>query len=721
MAVIQKLRNSGMVVIVVVAALVLFVIGDLLNSRYGSNNNSGDEGVIAEIGGKKFKEKEDMDPLVDKIYRQKLAGDPKMAKKMQTDEKFRLKTVKEIYKSAWDELIKNNVLMAEIEKSGITLSDADINEMLVGKHPSETMRQIPDFQTDGSFDAKKVEMIFKQGKANSELKANLLSLVESVTNYEKIERYATYISYANVKTKAEKEFEYIVANQGVTGSLINFVHNTVPEKDIKATDEDLQDYLNRHKEKYKFTQEARNIKYVVWDVVPTSGDTMEAYSQAMRTADGMRKQTEPDTFGALGFYNMTELPEDAPEPLKSMVWPAPINAVVGPMYSEGNFYIWQKVAEAKDTVPTVRASHILIPSSGSLPDGTVIVDSIMAESKAKEVYAQIMGGADIAALAPKFSTDQGSAEKGGDLGWAAASNYVPEFAAFCKTATKGQVGIVKTQFGFHIIKMMEEPQSKKIKYTQSVIELGASPKTVSLIDEKSRAFRNKVTADEGSFDKAVEKMALVPRVMKDVKTDNLTIPGIDVSADVKTVMYWLFDDKREKGEVSDVFSFANRHVVLMLENAKHIGYAKLDDVRSEIEPMVREELKGKKIAEKLMSFVDKAKTPAELARLAGATLIPIESLKMSQNFIPQIAAELKILGAMYGVEVKKFSTPVIGKSNTCMIWIDKRDDIKVPKSAGEAPDAFEMYNRPNYVMNTLQEVLTKKAHVQDYRYKYEWF
>ena len=100
MAVIQKLRNSGMVVIVVVAALVLFVIGDLLNSRYGSNNNSGEEGVIAEIGGKKFKEKEDLDPLVDKIYRQKLASDPKMAKKMQTDDKFRLKTVKEIYKSA---------------------------------------------------------------------------------------------------------------------------------------------------------------------------------------------------------------------------------------------------------------------------------------------------------------------------------------------------------------------------------------------------------------------------------------------------------------------------------------------------------------------------------------------------------------------------------------------------------------------------------------------
>ena len=122
-----------MVVTVVVAALILFVIGDLLNSRYGSNNNSAEEGVIAEIGGKKFKEKDDLGPLADKIYRQKLSSDPKMAKKMQTDEKYRQKMAKEIYKSAWDELVKNNVLMSEIEKSGITLSDADINEMLVGK------------------------------------------------------------------------------------------------------------------------------------------------------------------------------------------------------------------------------------------------------------------------------------------------------------------------------------------------------------------------------------------------------------------------------------------------------------------------------------------------------------------------------------------------------------------------------------------------------------
>jgi peptidyl-prolyl cis-trans isomerase D len=711
-----------MVVIVVVAALILFVIGDLLNSRYGSNSNSNaEEGVFAEIGGKSYKDKDDLEPLVNKLYQQKLANDPSLGSKLEADIKFRQKTLKELYQSAYDQLIREEVLMKEIEKSGITLSDADINELLVGKYPSESMMQIPDFQTDGKFDGKKVEMIFKQGKSNAQLKANLLSLVESVTNYEKIERYATYVSKASVKTKAEKEYEYVVANQGVVGSIVNIAHNSIPDKDVKLTDEDLEDYLNRNKEKYKFTTEARNVKYVVWDVIPTQQDTMEAYSAAMRTAEGMRTQSEPDTIGAKGYYNITNLPESAPEEVKNLVWNSPLNSVVGPIYREGNFYIWQKVGEAKDTVPMVHASHILIPTSGSLPDGTTIVDSLMAEAKAREVLAKISAGTDMAELAPKLSTDQGSAAKGGDLGWAAASGYVKEFAEFCKVATKGQVGLVKTQFGYHIIKIMDEPQSKKIKYTENMIELAASPKTVSVVDEKSRAFRNKVTSEAGSFDKAVEGMALVPRVMKDIKTDMQGIPGISAPENVKTIMYWLFDKERSKGDVSDVFQFAGAHVVFNVEAVKHVGYARVEDVRSEIEPLVREELKGKLIAEKLTKAAEKAKSPRELASMTGAMLIPLESLKMGQNFLPQIAAEMRILGSAFGVEAKKFSNPVIGKNNTAMIWIDKRDDIKVPKSAGDAPDPFEFYNRPQYIMNTLQEVLTKKAQVQDYRYKFEWF
>ncbi len=720
MAVIQKLRNSGLVVIVVVAALIIFVIGDILSPKNGSGNNSGDEDVIANFLDKNYKEK-DLEPIVDKLYKQKLASDSKLDAKMRQDEKFRIATVKEIYQSAWEQLVKQEILMKEIAKSGITLSDADVNELLFGKNPSESMMQIPDFQTNNAYDLEKVKMIFKQGKTNSILKNQLLGLVESVKSYEHLYRYATYIAKATIKTKSEKEYEYIVSNQSVNGSIVYLAHSSIPDKDVKPTDADLKEYLDKHKEKYKYTTEMRTLKYVLWDVIPTAEDSADCKEQAIRLAEGLRAQSSPDTMGALGFFNKSTLPEDAPSAVSNLLWFAGINQVVGPVYENGKYHVFQKVEESKDSVPVVKVSHILIPLSGPLPDGTIVVDSVMAEQIARDLQIKVMSGAEISLFASKMSGDQGSASKGGDLGWGSANNYVPQFAAFCSSAQKGQVGLVKTQFGFHVIKMMEEPEFKKIKYTQTSLDISASAKTVGVVDKKSRTFKNSIKPQVGSFEKVIEKMAMIPRIMKDLKTDVKMIAGIDDAADVKTIMYWLFGQKRLKGEISDVFAFATKHVIIQLDEIKHVGYATIDDSRGIIEPLVREELKGKKIGDKLQKFSKSVKSPRELATKSGALLIPIEGLKMSQNFIPQLAAEMSILGSLFGVQSKKFSLPIVGTGYTGVVWITKREAVIVPKSVANSPDMMEAYSGAQYIMQPLQEAINKKASIQDYRYKFEWF
>ncbi len=77
------------------------------------------------------------------------------------------------------------------------------------------------------------------------------------------------------------------------------------------------------------------------------------------------------------------------------------------------------------------------------------------EDEAKALIAQIKGGAKFEDLAKKNSKDPGSAENGGDLDWANPGNYVPEFSAAMTKLQKGQVTDtpVKSQFGFHIIKL----------------------------------------------------------------------------------------------------------------------------------------------------------------------------------------------------------------------------------------------------------------------------
>jgi peptidyl-prolyl cis-trans isomerase C len=82
----------------------------------------------------------------------------------------------------------------------------------------------------------------------------------------------------------------------------------------------------------------------------------------------------------------------------------------------------------------------------------ILVDN---EDEAKKLIAQLKSGAKFDELAKKNSKDTGSAENGGDLDWAKPNTYVPEFAAALQKLKPGEMTDtpVKTQFGYHIIKL----------------------------------------------------------------------------------------------------------------------------------------------------------------------------------------------------------------------------------------------------------------------------
>ena len=93
----------------------------------------------------------------------------------------------------------------------------------------------------------------------------------------------------------------------------------------------------------------------------------------------------------------------------------------------------------------IKARHILVPT----------------EQEAKDIAAKLKSGVDFAKLAQEFSKDPGSGKEGGDLGWFTTDRMVPEFGEAASKMKPGQVSDpVKTQFGWHIIKV-EEMREKK--------------------------------------------------------------------------------------------------------------------------------------------------------------------------------------------------------------------------------------------------------------------
>jgi foldase protein PrsA len=132
-------------------------------------------------------------------------------------------------------------------------------------------------------------------------------------------------------------------------------------------------------------------------------------------------------------------------------------------------------AQHKDQYSTpaqVHAEHILLATK----------DKALAQS----LFAQVKAGADFAALAKKNSIDPGSKTKGGDLGWAAATSYVKEFAAAVQKMKIGSVQLVKTQFGWHIIKLLGRHGVTQ----QTFAEASAQIRQTLEQTAKSTSFRN---------------------------------------------------------------------------------------------------------------------------------------------------------------------------------------------------------------------------------------
>jgi peptidyl-prolyl cis-trans isomerase C len=99
-----------------------------------------------------------------------------------------------------------------------------------------------------------------------------------------------------------------------------------------------------------------------------------------------------------------------------------------------------------------RARHILVPT----------------EAEAKAIVASLKKGGKFDEIAKKQSKDPGSGANGGDLDWATADNYVPEFSSAMIKLTKGQITEtpVKTQFGFHVIRLDDMREAKLPPFEQ---------------------------------------------------------------------------------------------------------------------------------------------------------------------------------------------------------------------------------------------------------------
>ncbi|MEZ4911334.1 MAG: peptidylprolyl isomerase [Saprospiraceae bacterium] len=145
----------------------------------------------------------------------------------------------------------------------------------------------------------------------------------------------------------------------------------------------------------------------------------------------------------------------------------------------------------------------------------VVAPQVNAEERSKalnkitDLRDQIISGkATFEDLAKKYSQDPGSAIRGGDLGFAKRGTYVPEFEAAIYTLEKNEISdVIETEFGFHIIEMLER-RGNAIKARHILIKPEITESDKIKAREKLDSIRIQVKNDSISFERAVKQFSL---------------------------------------------------------------------------------------------------------------------------------------------------------------------------------------------------------------------
>ena len=300
----------------------------------------------------------------------------------------------------------------------------------------------------------------------------------------------------------------------------------------------------------------------------------------------------------------------------------------------------------------VHAQHILFMTVGKTD---AEVDEI--RKKAEDVLKQAKKGAKFDELAKKYSEDPGSKDKGGDLGWLIQGQTVPEFEKAAFSLEPGAISdLVKTQYGFHIIKVLE----KETAHTKSFDEVKDSirgPLLNNMAEDQENKIADQISAAVRKSNKTPLAVLARDFHLEVAETRPITVTDalleLGNSSEVKEAIFRL-----REGEVSQPISTDRGYVVLSLKQILPAHQGTLEEVRDKIIASLKQEKAvglARNKAEELSKRVKAGEKFETAAKALG--LDPKTSDDFSRaGSIPGVASG-KQLGAAFGMKAGEVSAP----------------------------------------------------------------
>ena len=466
---------------------------------------------------------------------------------------------------------------------------------------------------------------------------------------------------------AQKYYEN--KNVKASADVIALRYSTIPDSTVVVTDQDNKKFYEENKYRFE-TDEARGIEYVVFDIKPSADDRQEALEYVANLKEDFTATDNVASFvnaNSDARYDSTWMSRtDVPAVIESVVFDNGNQPgfVFGP-YFDNDAYNLVRIVDLQNRADSLKASHILIPYVGALRSEDTITTKeraqAIADSLANVLKKNVKKPELFAELANQFSSDKGSAEKGGDLDWFTDGVMVPTFNEYVMNNPVGQIGVVESPFGFHVIKVTGKTEMQP-KARLAVLKHDVSFSTKTYQDVFAQA--NKFVTENRTYDQfnaAIEEQGLTKRTMPKMLASTYQITGIE---NPRQIVRWAFDDKTKKGDVSSIFEMDDMFVVAALTDVVPEGYAPIDIVAEQSKYQILNLKKGEIAVEKMKACgTDYDRMVNEL----GAEMASVSDVSLDGRVLSNFGVEADVVGTILGMKEGEVVGPIAGNTSAFIV------------------------------------------------------
>jgi len=703
MAILENIRKRTTVLILIIGlALFAFVISGVFTS--GDLGGGGKVGsTVAEINGNEIS--------ID-AFRQKVD----VASRRQGPSGSTMQTINQV----WDQEVRNTILGEQFEDLGIDIERDQIMDY-IKNIPSYA--QSPQFQNEsGVFDENKFREFIADMKINNPAQYDLwLQDEESIIQNAKQQTYFNLVKAGVGATLKEGELDYQLANTKMDIKYVRIPFTSIPDSTIAVTKSEISSYINAHAADFK-QEAARDIQFVYFEEKPSLADekaveeevtkllddTIEYNDQTDRTdtISGFRNTKDITAFldrhSDTKFDTIYRAKKDLPASFADTLMSLKVGEIYGP-YRDGDFYKISKMVDRKPN-GSVKASHILIGYEGATRANPEIKRTKEeAEAKAKDLLKEALKKETVFVELARDNSDGPSAPNGGDLGYFQQGVMTPKFNDYAFGNPVGKIGLVETEFGFHIMKVDDKQDIVQVATLTREIE--PSEETINTLFTDATKFEmESIDSDKAFFDLAKENEYSVMPVNK-IKALDENLPGLGAQ---RAIVQWAFNNDTKVGDIKR-FNINNGYAVVQVTASYKEGLMTPEDASASVLPKIRKERKAAQII-----AANQGKSMDDLAKDNNVSPNTATALTVKSPTIPGAGSEPAVVGTAFTMGEGETSGLIEGQSGIFMITVTKKE--VAPKLENYSTFANSLQSANAAKVNTaVYNALKEAAEIEDKR------